>query len=56
MSALVPIRPVRGWLSMFDFSWSELLVVGIVALVFIGPKGLSDVLRALGQWIRGLKS
>jgi Sec-independent protein translocase protein TatA len=29
---------------MFDFGWSELLVVGIVALVFIGP-------NELGQWM-----
>jgi sec-independent protein translocase protein TatB len=36
---------------MFDFSWSELLVIGIVALVFIGPKELPSVLRTLGQWM-----
>src|SRR5215472_11574471 len=36
---------------MFDFSWSELLVIGIVALVFIGPKELPGVLRMLGQWM-----
>jgi Sec-independent protein translocase protein TatA len=27
---------------MFDFGWSELLVVGIVALVFIGPNKLAE--------------
>src|SRR5215469_11658460 len=36
---------------MFDFSWSELLVIGIVALVVIGPKELPGVLRTLGQWM-----
>src|SRR3974390_1278254 len=36
---------------MLDFSWSELLVIGIVALVFIGPKELPGVLRTLGQWM-----
>ena len=36
---------------MLDFSWSELLVIGIVALVFIGPKELPGVLRMLGQWM-----
>jgi sec-independent protein translocase protein TatB len=36
---------------MFDFSWSELLLIGIVALVFIGPKELPGVLRMLGQWM-----
>jgi sec-independent protein translocase protein TatB len=36
---------------MFDFSWSEILLIGIVALVFIGPKELPGVLRTLGQWM-----
>ena len=36
---------------MFDFSWSELLLIGIVALVVIGPKELPGVLRTLGQWM-----
>jgi sec-independent protein translocase protein TatB len=35
---------------MFDISWSELLLIGVVALVFIGPKELPGVLRAVGQW------
>ena len=34
---------------MFDIGWSELLVIGIVALVFIGPKELPAVLRTIGQ-------
>jgi sec-independent protein translocase protein TatB len=36
---------------MFDLSWSELLLIGIVALIFIGPKELPGVLRTLGQWM-----
>jgi sec-independent protein translocase protein TatB len=36
---------------MFDFSWSEILLIGVVALVFIGPKELPGVLRTLGQWM-----
>jgi len=35
---------------MFDFSWSELLVIALVALVVIGPKDLPRVLRAAGKW------
>jgi sec-independent protein translocase protein TatB len=35
---------------MFDVSWSELLLIAVVALVFIGPKELPSVLRAIGQW------
>jgi sec-independent protein translocase protein TatB len=35
---------------MFDISWSELLLIAVVALVFIGPKELPGVLRTVGQW------
>jgi sec-independent protein translocase protein TatB len=34
---------------MFDIGWGELLVIGIVALIVIGPKELPGVLRTLGQ-------
>jgi sec-independent protein translocase protein TatB len=40
---------------MFDFSWSELLLIGIVALIFIGPKELPGVLRTLGQWMAKIR-
>ena len=36
---------------MFDFGWGELVVIGIVALIAIGPKELPTVLRTLGQWM-----
>jgi sec-independent protein translocase protein TatB len=36
---------------MFDIGWSELLVIGIVALIAIGPKELPGVLRTVGQWM-----
>lgn len=36
---------------MFDIGWSELLVIGVVALIAIGPKELPGVLRMVGQWI-----
>ncbi|WP_372426765.1 Sec-independent protein translocase protein TatB [Salinarimonas chemoclinalis] len=34
---------------MFDLSWGEMLLVGAVALIVIGPKDLPRTLRALGQ-------
>ncbi len=40
---------------MFDIGWSELLVIGIVALVVIGPKELPGVLRTLGQGMTKLR-
>jgi sec-independent protein translocase protein TatB len=40
---------------MFDISWSEFLVIGVVALVVIGPKELPGVLRTLGQYTRKVR-
>ena len=34
---------------MFDIGWGELVVIGVVALVAIGPKELPGVLRTVGQ-------
>jgi sec-independent protein translocase protein TatB len=34
---------------MFDIGWTELLVVGIVALIVIGPRELPKTLRTVGQ-------
>jgi sec-independent protein translocase protein TatB len=41
---------------MFDISWTEFLLIGVVALIVIGPKELPAVLRTLGQWTRKLRS
>jgi sec-independent protein translocase protein TatB len=40
---------------MFDISWSEFLLIGIVALVVIGPKELPAVMRTLGKWTRKVR-
>src|ERR1700758_3083460 len=37
---------------LFDLGMSELLLIGIVALVFIGPKDLPKALRVAGFWVR----
>src|SRR5690348_18424296 len=36
----------------FDFGMSELLLIGVVALIFIGPKDLPRALRVAGYWVR----
>ena len=41
---------------MFDISWTEFLLIGVVALIVIGPKELPAVLRTLGQWTRRVRS
>jgi sec-independent protein translocase protein TatB len=35
---------------MFDLSWTELLVVAVVAIIVVGPKDLPRALRAVGRW------
>jgi sec-independent protein translocase protein TatB len=37
---------------MFDFAWSEIMIIGIVALVVIGPKDLPKALRTVGMLVR----
>ncbi len=34
---------------MFNFGWGEIVLIGIVALIAIGPKELPTVLRSVGQ-------
>jgi len=36
---------------MFDISWGKLVVIGVIALIVIGPKELPAVLRTVGQWM-----
>jgi len=37
---------------LFDIGWPELLLIGVVALVVIGPKDLPRALRVAGYWVR----
>jgi sec-independent protein translocase protein TatB len=40
---------------MLEIGWSKLVLIGIVALLVIGPKELPAVLRTLGQWMTKLR-
>ncbi|MDD7971237.1 Sec-independent protein translocase protein TatB [Roseinatronobacter alkalisoli] len=35
---------------MLDIGWTELLVIGVVALIVVGPKDLPKMFRTLGQF------
>jgi sec-independent protein translocase protein TatB len=39
-----------------DLSWSELMVVGIVALIIIGPKDLPGMFRELGRFTAKIRA
>lgn len=37
---------------MFDIGWPELMLIGLVALVVIGPKDLPKAIYGFGKWVR----
>jgi len=40
---------------VFGLSLSELVVIGVVALIAVGPQKLPGMLRTLGEWLRKLR-
>lgn len=36
---------------MFDVAFSELVIIGMIALIVLGPKRLPEVARAAGRWM-----
>jgi len=36
---------------MLDLGWTELLVIGIVALIVVGPKDLPGMFQAIGRFV-----
>jgi len=36
---------------MFDFSFTEMLLAGVVALTVLGPERLPKVARTMGGWV-----
>ena len=41
---------------MLDIAWPELMVIGVVAVVAIGPKDLPKVMHTLGRWVGKARS
>lgn len=36
---------------MFDIGWTEMVMIIVVMIIFIGPKDLPRVLHTMGQWV-----
>ena len=36
---------------MFDIGWTEMLVLGVLILLVVGPRELPSLLRTLGQYV-----
>lgn len=49
MLAAVNLKP------MFNLGFSEILIIGVLALILIGPKQLPDVARVLGRMMKEFK-
>ena len=40
---------------MFDFNWSEIALIGVVALIAIGPKDMPVAIKAISDTIKKLR-
>ena len=40
---------------MFDFAWSEIALIGVVALIAIGPKDMPVAIKAISDTIKKLR-
>jgi sec-independent protein translocase protein TatB len=40
---------------MFDIGWTEMLVIGVIAIVVVGPKDLPALLRGVGRIVRQMR-
>lgn len=41
---------------MLDMGWTEILVIGVVALIVVGPKDLPRMMRTVGQQVGKLRA
>jgi len=48
---IYPPQPRKWYSFMLDIAWPELMIIGIVAVVAIGPKDLPKVMNTMGRWV-----
>lgn len=39
----------------FGLSWIEMMIIGLVAIIVVGPKDLPQLLRTVGKWFGQMK-
>jgi sec-independent protein translocase protein TatB len=49
------LRLIEMETGMFDFGWSEIGLVVVIAVIILGPKELPRAMRTAGQWMRKLR-
>ncbi len=37
---------------MFDIGWQEIFIIGVLAIIVVGPKDLPRVMRTVVMWVR----
>ena len=40
---------------MFNFNWSEIILILVIALIVIGPKDIPKIMKFLGYWVAKLR-
>lgn len=41
---------------MFGIGWTELVLIGVMALLILGPDKLPELARQMGKWMRELRA
>lgn len=41
---------------MFDIGWTELLLIAVLAIIFVGPKDLPKMMRTAGQYVAKVRA
>ena len=41
---------------MFDIGWTELLLIGVIAILVVGPQELPRMMRTVGQYVGRIRA
>ena len=52
----IRVKFLNWYIFMFDLGWLELLVIGITALIVVGPKDLPQLFKTVGRFFGKIKA